>query len=142
MRWPRVLAAVAAWLVVVVGTSTLVWAVISRAGTDLSPSDPQGAVTASAGPRPSGSSSPFAVGTRRTWQGPAGFVIATCERRKIRLVSAQPVSGFHVEVKHDGSEQLEVEFEAREDRRSGDVRVVARCVSGIPKFTPRAEDDD
>jgi hypothetical protein len=141
MRWPRVLAAVAAWLVVVVGTSTLVWAVISRAGTDLSTSDPQGAVTASAGPRPSGSSSPIAVGTRRTWQGQAGFVIATCDRGAIRLVSAQPVSGFHVEVKDNGDEKLDVEFEARGDRRGGDVTVAAHCVSGIPKFTSRADDD-
>jgi hypothetical protein len=141
MRWPRVFAAGAAWLVVVVGTSTLVWAVISRAGTDLAASDPQGAVTASAGPRPSGSSSPIAVGTRRTWQGPAGFVIATCDNGTIRLVSAQPVSGFHVDAKHDGGKELEVEFEARGDRRGGDVTVVARCASGIPKFTSRADDD-
>jgi hypothetical protein len=142
MRWPRVLAAVAAWLVVVVGTSTLVWVVISRAGTDLSPSEPpQAATTASSGPRPSGSSSPIAAGTRRTWQGPAGFVIATCERGTIRLISAQPVSGFHVEVKDNGGEKLEVEFEAREDRRGGDVAVVARCVSGVPKFTYRADGD-
>lgn len=142
MRWPRVLAAVAAWLVVVVGTSTLVWAVISRAGTDLSPSEsPQAATTASAGPRPSGSSSPIAVGTRRTWQGPAGFVIATCDRDTIRLDSAQPVSGFHVEVKHDEGEELEVEFEAREDRQDGDVTVVARCASGTPQFTSQSEAD-
>jgi len=124
-----------------VGTSTLVWAVISRAGTDLSPSDPEEAMTASAGPRPSGSASPNTVGTRRTWQGPAGFVIATCDRSTIRLVSAQPVSGYHVEVRHDGGDKLDVEFEARGERHGGDVAVVARCASGVPKFTSRSDDD-
>jgi hypothetical protein len=67
-------------------------------------------------------------------------VIAVCDPGGVRLVSAQPIDGFHAEVKDAGPEELEVEFEGREDQ-GGDVTVVARCASGAPAFTVEAEDD-
>lgn len=139
MTRPRVFAALVVWLVTVAGTSTLVWVVISRAGDDLATSEqPSTAATRADGPRPS----PRPSGARRVWQGPAGLIVATCDRRAIRLVSAQPASGFHVEVRNNGPEELKVEFEARESGRGGDVTVVARCANGIPTFAAQADDDD
>jgi hypothetical protein len=142
MSRPRVLAAIAAWLVVVAGTSTVAWMVISRAGDDLGSSlQPPAATTDAAGPRPSGSTSPVAAETRRTWQGSAGLIVATCEQAAIRLVSAQPASGFHAEIKDDGPQELEVEFEGREDQGGREITVVARCSSGVPRFASQAEHD-
>jgi hypothetical protein len=156
MTRPRVLAAIAAWLVVVAGVSTLVWFVISRAGGQLvAPQQPLVATSEQAGqPRaPAGPSAqpsdqpsdpPSAqppTGERRTWQGSAGLVIAVCDPGGVRLVSAQPIDGFHAEVKEAGPEELEVEFEGREDESDGDVTVVARCSAGVPGFTVEAEDD-
>jgi hypothetical protein len=139
MTRPRVFAAIVTWLVIVAGTSTLVWAVISRAGDDLATSEqPPTAATPTDGHRPSSRPS----GARRAWQGPAGLIVATCDRRAIRLVSAQPGSGFHVEVRENGPGRLKVEFEAREAGRGGDVTVMARCASGIPTFASQADDDD
>jgi hypothetical protein len=124
------------WLVVVTVTSTLVWAVISRAGDNLvSSAQPPVARTDAAEPPPSAS------GARRTWQGSAGLIVASCDRGAIRLVSAQPISGFHAEIKADGPDKLEVEFEARDDRGGGDVTVVARCAAGVPDFASAGEDD-
>lgn len=140
MSRPRVLAALVVWLAVVAGTSTLVWAVISRAGEDLASSRPPSATTAAVPSRPSESPSSL-LGTRRTWQGPAGLIIATCDRDAIRLVSAQPVTGFHAEVKDNGPKRLDVEFEVRGEGHGDDVTVIARCASGIPKFTSQPDDD-
>ena len=130
MSRPRVLAALAVWLAVVVGASTLVWAVISRSGDDLMPSA-----------QPAPATSHESSGARRTWQGSAGLVVATCDRGEIRLVSAQPSSGFHAEVKGDGPDQLLVEFETRAGRGRGEVYVVARCASGIPVFVSETYDE-
>jgi hypothetical protein len=147
MTRPRVLAAIAAWLVVVAGVSTLAWFVISRAGGQLvAPQEPLVATSEQAGggrtpatPAVEPPDQPSA-GERRTWQGGAGLVIAVCDPGGVRLVSAQPIDGFHAEVKDAGPEELEVEFEGREDQ-GGDVTVVARCASGAPAFTVEAEDD-
>lgn len=130
MSRPRVLAALVVWLAVVAGVSTLVWAVISRSGDDIVPSA-----------QPAPATSQEESGARRTWQGPAGSVVATCDRSAIRLVSAQPSSGFHAEVKGDGPDQLLVEFETGEGRRGGEVYVVARCTSGIPLFVSETFDE-
>jgi hypothetical protein len=59
----------------------------------------------------------------------------------IRLVSAQPSSGYHAEVKGDGPDQLLVEFETGEGRRGGEVYVVGRCASGIPLFVSETFDE-
>jgi hypothetical protein len=56
-------------------------------------------------------------------------------------VSAQPADGFHAEVKAGGPDELEVEFEGREDDDGGDITVVARCRSGAPAFAVEADDD-
>jgi hypothetical protein len=152
MTRPRVLAAIAAWLVVVAGVSTLVWFVISRAGGQLvapqqplvATSEQAGGARSPAGPSDQPSDHPSAqpaTGERRTWQGSSGLVIAVCDPGGVRLVSAQPIDGFHAEVKDAGPEELEVEFEGREDQSDGDVTVVARCSDGVPGFTVEAEDD-
>jgi hypothetical protein len=140
----RVLAGVAAWLVVVAGVSTVVWLVISSAGAQLIASQqPLVARTTDSGPGPS-STTPAAPSPgveRRTWEGASGSIIATCDGSTIRLVSTQPADGFHAEVKDDGPDELEVEFEAREDRSAGDVTVIAHCVSGFPDFAAETSRD-
>lgn len=143
MSRSRVLAAIAAWLVVVAGVSTLVWVVISRAGDDLVASEqPLVATTGSSGQLPTRSPSPAASVERRTWQGRGGLIVAACDRGAMRLISAQPINGFHAEVKDGGPEELEVEFEGREDQSGTAVTVVARCVSGVPDFVSQVEGDD
>jgi hypothetical protein len=68
------------------------------------------------------------------------LVIAACDGSAIRLVSAQPADGFHAELKDGGPDELEVEFEGREDSSGIDVRVVANCASGAPSFAAQADD--
>jgi putative intracellular protease/amidase len=142
MTRPRIVVAIAVWLVVVIGVSTLVWAVISRAGDELAaPQRPLVATTGDAGraPFPTADRSPTVV--RRTWQGAGGLVIAACDGPIIRLASAQPVDGFHATVKKDGPDELEVELEHKGERCGTDVTVVARCLSGTPAFAVRVEGD-
>jgi len=147
MTRPRVLAAIVAWLLVVAGVSTLVWVVISRAGNELvAPQQPLVATAGSGGQTPSASSSPAtsparpSTVERRTWEGTGGMIIAACDGRAVRLVSAQPLDGFHADLKNDGPEELEVEFEGREDQSGSDVTVVGRCVSGVPEFVSQVDD--
>lgn len=144
MTRPRVLLAIAAWLVVVAGVSTLVWVVISRTGDELAtPQQPLMARTGDAGREPSPTAPVDQAPSveRRTWQGDGGLIIAACGGRTIRLVSAQPVDGFHAEVKDDGPDELEVEFEGREEHSGRDITVVANCVPGGPDFAVQAEGD-
>lgn len=194
MSRQRVLVAVAVWLTVVAGVSTLVWVVISRAGDDLeasgqavvstapdrgrsgadgaggsprpsrtssptrtpspTPTSPAPSTTDSTSPSPTASSTPDPPtssppatppsATRRTWQGAAGTVVVACDGGRARLVSAQPATGFHAEVKPEDA-ALVVEFEGREDRSGTDVELVARCVDGVPTFSAHSsgssEDD-
>ncbi len=189
----RAVAAVMAWLVLVGGASTLVWAVISRAGgevvasqqplapasgttlgqpsEDVSPEPTSAATdastaTSSPGSTPSDSpdssqpppaspaasppttprgspptSSPGPAPQRRTWQGLGGAVVAQCERAVISVISAAPADGFRAEVKNGGPEELEIEFEGREDETGHGATVRARCVSGVPDFRAEVSDD-
>ncbi len=68
---------------------------------------------------------------RRSWQGAAGVVVAECRGGAISLGSAQPNSGWWIEVDDAGPDNLRVEFENADDAR---VRVEARCVDGTPSF--------
>jgi len=148
---PRVLVAVAAWLVVVAGVSALVWVVISRAGDELAApqqplvartEQPTASPSTSPSPSPSPSLDPGQGEQRASWQGSAGLIIAACDGSGIRLVSAQPTDGFHAEIKDGGPDELEVEFEGREERSGSDVTVVAHCVSGVPTFRTQDEEED
>lgn len=152
-------AAVLAWLAVVAVGSTVVWAVISRAGDGIAPTADPGVVATSSsrsgGPsptrsptRPSGPSSgpssrPPAgpADVRRTWQGAGGLVIADCRGSVISLVSSSADAGFRVEVKGRGPEELELGFEGQgEEGRETEVR--AHCESGIPVFEVDTTGDD
>lgn len=70
--------------------------------------------------------------------------MVACDGGRVRLVSAQPATGFHAEVKPEDA-ALVVEFEGREDRAGTDVDLVARCVDGVPAFSAHSsgssEDD-
>jgi hypothetical protein len=88
------------------------------------------------------------VSHRRTWQGAAGRVIASCTGATISLVAAQPNNGWRVEVGDRGPEELSVKFELTEEdegERTSDrsvagevfdeVEVHAQCAGGVPSFS-------
>ena len=168
MTRPRLLAAVVAWVVVVAVGSTVVWAVISRAGGQVvsadgevpavngsparHPSAPSSRLSApssdagptsseptSSGPASSGTTTEPAPPQRRTWQGQTGLLGAECEGPAISLVSTQPNVGYHAELKKPGPEELEVEFDGNEEQAGTTVIVTARCSAGIPLFTEHDE---
>ena len=64
----------------------------------------------------------------RTWDVAGGQVGASCSGSALRLLYATPLDGWTVEVKHAGSDELEVAF--RQDH--AETSVHARCVSGVP----------
>jgi len=159
-----VLGAVGIWLVVVALGSSLVWAVISRAGDGLVFDDPVTSSvgtsptkqptqrpTITAGPTVSGSASsepsgsPSASGStseppgnshvQRTWSGQGGTLVVTCSGEVVSLDSAQPDPGFAVEIGDRGPEHVEVTFEGREDESENETQVRATCVSATPVFT-------
>jgi hypothetical protein len=152
----RAAAWVLTWLVVVAIGSTLVWTVISRAGEQVvSSSDP---LVVTNGPKPTRSPSPSSSSPpsspasssspagpapeRRTWQGVGGLVVAQCVGSAISRVSLLPDDGYAVELKEDGPEELEVEFEGREDESGSQSSVSATCVDGVPVFQSQVESDD
>ena len=146
----------AIWVGVVLVSSTLVWAVISRAGEGVtseeppvrspSTSVPRGTGTPATGPTVSPSASPSTLGSptapldpstlsavERTWSGVGGVVVVVCRGAAAELGTARPDTGFAVEVDDTGPDRVEVEFEASGD---GDARtrVRAECVNGEPAF--------
>jgi hypothetical protein len=160
MRVSRpILVAVAAWLVVVAVGSTLVWAVISRAGDGVVSADsPSSSAQPTDGPTelpttrptitgdPTGSGSPSASESsttepppsadpvRRTWQGLGGTVAVVCRGAAVSLDSAQPDSGFTIEVHERGPQRVEVRFEGRDEESDEESRVRATCRAGVPAF--------
>jgi hypothetical protein len=142
-----------AWLAVVAVGSTMVWAVISRAGDDLVSSSE----TATDGPPEAVSSQPSpddAAGgrsrspsdggpapVRRTWQGQGGQVVAECDGSVVRLVSAEPDAGYAVDVGERGPARLEVEFEGREEEDGRETKLDVACVDGVPRFVPEVDAD-
>lgn len=155
MRISRTVAiGLVAWLAVVAVGSTLVWAVISRVGDDVTSSaSPAATGTAgqSATPRPTGATGPDPSadtdpqdpdpGTRRTWQGVGGSLVAQCRGDAVSLVSAQPDAGYAVEVEDEGPGVVAVEFEGREDDEGRKVKVEAVCVDGAPEFSVETDED-
>ena len=143
MRPSRVVVTVVAWFVVVTLGSTLVWTVISRAGKQVESQEPLVA-TAQQGPRtaPTDTKKPSpSSAQRRTWEDLGMLLGAECDGAAIRLVSASPADGYAVTTKDDGPDELEVEFEGREDEEGTSVTVTARCVGGVPAFTSTTQDD-
>ncbi len=80
---------------------------------------------------------------RRTWQGNAGVVVASCRGSVITFGGAQPNSGWRVEVGDRGPEHVEVHFSASggDDAAEGEVELKARCVGGQPGFASAASSD-
>lgn len=74
-----------------------------------------------------------------TWQGLGGMVVAECTGDAIRKLSVLADPGFRVEVGNPGPEQLEVEFEGREDEEGSESKVRAVCVAGEPQFSAETE---
>jgi hypothetical protein len=74
---------------------------------------------------------------RRTWQGTAGAVVASCRGATIIFRGAQPNSGWRVEVGNRGPEEIEVHFSKfqGEDEGKGEVELKARCTGGQPRFS-------
>lgn len=145
MRPSRVVVTVIAWGVVVALASSLVWAVISRAGTQVMSPEPLVGAPQQASPRtrPTDATAPApASAPRRTWQDLGMLLVAECDGAAIRQVSASPADGYAVETKDAGPDELEVEFEGREDAEGASVTVTARCVGGVPEFTSATEDED
>lgn len=67
-------------------------------------------------------------------------MVAECTGSAIRQASIQPDPGFRVEVGNPGPEELEVEFEGREDQEGSHAHVRAVCVAGAPRFSVEIED--
>lgn len=147
------------WVLVVAVGSTLVWAVISRAGDGVVSSSPPvvgatsspGAGPSSPGPKPSShapsttphsSTAPAPAPVRRTWQGVGGVVVAECLGAEISRVSSTADVGFATEAKETGPERLRVEFEGREDESGSHSEVLAVCVAGVPQFETATETGD
>lgn len=70
---------------------------------------------------------------RRTWDSAAGSVVVACNGGTISFRGAQANSGWSVDVRERGPEEVDVEFESSGD--ADDVRVEASCVDGQPRFS-------
>lgn len=148
------------WVLVIALGSSLVWVVISSAGSEVS--DTAGTTTftgaelevslppaTSRSPRPSRSASSSSSSApakpaveQATWTGPAGALTVECRGATIALVGAYPsADGWAVEVKDRGPERVEAEFEGRGDQEGAETRVRAECVSGVPRFEAQTETD-
>jgi hypothetical protein len=150
----------ATWLAVVVVCSTLVWAVISRAGEGVtsgetperseSTSSPRNTGTPSTAPTISpstapnssppspGETPPTPTAVERTWSGVGGVVVVVCRGTAAELRAATPDDGFAVEVDDTGPDRVEVEFEGRGDSDAR-TRVRVECVEGEPSFEVDAD---
>ena len=131
----RVAALVAVWLVVVAGVSALVWVALSGVQAQTTSTGQLPVATA-----PIAEPSPTDDSHQGTWQGLGGLVVAACDADQVRLVSAQPVDGFRVEVNDASPDQLVVDLE-EQGRNARTVSVTARCQSGVPTFTSQTDAD-
>ncbi len=85
-----------------------------------------------------GSTSGSSGEVRRTWQGDAGAVVASCRGGTIALRGAQANAGWRVEVRERGPEELAVRFDRSED----EVEVQAKCGGGQPRFEVSGEESE
>ena len=147
----------AVWVGVVVVCSTLVWAVISRAGEGVTSEEPPTRSPSTSVPRgtgppataptispsdspsttPSSPTTPVDPSTltavERTWSGPGGVVVVVCRGAAAELGPARPDTGFMTEVNDTGPQRVEVEFEGTGEN-DAKTRVRAQCVNGEPSF--------
>ncbi|MFZ0529740.1 MAG: hypothetical protein WAL91_04285 [Propionicimonas sp.] len=125
----RIAVVALAWLATVALVSALTWTVISTAG--LRPARP--AEPTAFDPSASAPTVPAGNGWR-SWRGTAGWVTASCTGTQISLGTAVPAVGYAVEVAERGPRRLRLEFE-RSDSESGQVKLEATCVDGVPHFS-------
>ena len=111
-----------------------------------SPASPSTQSSPSSPSTPDGPSSPSSPSTpdvpqsrSAIWQGVGGTVVAECTGSSINLVSASPDAGFRAVVSNPGPQELEVEFEGREDEAGRHAQVRATCGGGVPRFTSQVE---
>ena len=147
----------AIWVGVVVVCSTLVWAVISRAGEGVTSEEPPTRNPSTSVPRGTGppdtaptlspsdspSTTPASPTTpvdpstvtavERTWSGAGGVVVVVCRGTAAELGTARPDNGFMTEVNDTGPQRVEVEFEGSGEN-DAETRVRAECVNGEPSF--------
>lgn len=111
----------------------------SPTSSSTSSPDPGSPAQDSPGPPATASASPSSASSpttdrQRTWQGPGGTVVVTCRGDLAELDAAQPDSGYQVEIRDRGPDEVEVDFEGRGAEEDADTRVEATCVSGEPRF--------
>ncbi|PVU82653.1 hypothetical protein DDP54_06130 [Cellulomonas sp. WB94] len=89
-------------------------------------------VTPSTAPAPSAPATPppapAPAEVARTWDVAGGQVGASCTGPVLRLLYATPLDGWTVEVKHAGSDELEVAFR----QHDAETTVHAHCIDGVP----------
>jgi hypothetical protein len=110
--------------------------VAPRTAGAATPAGPSATAHSSPPTRPSSStvaSPPPPTPQRRSWTGAAGHVVAECQATKSHLVSAYPGTGWRYQILSRGPGTVRVTFQ-----RIGEdpvVKVTARCVSGVPRFS-------
>ena len=134
----------AAWVLVVAGTSAAIWFVIERAGAAVAPArggqgTPFPALPASSATptsSPSASVSPTArTSVTDSWLGAAGRVTVSCKGSIVTLQSASPADGYRLEGREGGgTHRLEVEFEGPRE-----TKVTATCKAGAPVFASTSD---
>ncbi|WP_223146436.1 hypothetical protein, partial [Streptomyces apricus] len=76
--------------------------------------------------------------TRKTFSGPGGTAIATCDGATVRLLSWAPAQGYGVKSADRGpdAEHVEVKFEGG----AGKAELRVRCVDGVPVGSWKQDD--
>ncbi len=78
---------------------------------------------------------------RRSWSGSQGHVVAECAGGTARLVAAFPNAGWRYAIVTGGPALVSVRF-VHEVGDDNAVTVEARCLSGVPRFTPAPRSGD
>ena len=128
------------WVLVIALGSSLVWVVISSAGSGVS----ETLETSTVATVPVEVTLPPAVSPHpsRSPSSSSSSAPVECRGSAVSLVGAYPsADGWVVEVKDRGPERVEAEFEGRGEQEGAETRVRAECVSGVPEFEERAESD-
>ena len=107
-----------AWIATVSAASSMIWWVISAAGTHVGtmPQVRLPAVSTTAHP-------PGDATTTGVWSGSGGRVAARCVDGAVSLRSAVPNDGFSVEIADRGPDELRVEFDPVDGGEDQRVRV-------------------
>lgn len=106
--------------------------IVAPPGTPVS--TPTSHPTSEPSSEPTGSSN----ARRATWRGTGGSVTVVCHGQSISLESAQPDTGFRVEVEDRGPEEIHVKFRGQGDE-GRETEMQARCQGGVPAFQDRTD---